>query len=105
MKKAALFIVLALASCSDEPAQHSKGLVDTKTAPAKVYTQDGGRVIQLVVYRAKSSHELQTRIGKKSGEARWIVRDNKCTIEFHGNDYETAGHELRHCLDGAFHKE
>lgn len=80
-------------------------IVDTKTPPAKVYTEDGGRIIQLVVYRADSNSALEKRIGKKSGEARWFVEDNVCSIDFKGNDYETAGHELRHCLDGAFHHE
>jgi len=97
---AVLATVALLTSCGDNTDR-----VDTVTHPQIVRTHDGGRIIQLIVYRAKSKKSLQKRIGLKSGEARWFVEDNTCSIEFAGNDYITAGHELRHCLDGAFHKE
>lgn len=92
MKTILLALLIFLLACSPPT-----GLVDIKTHPRNILTEDGGYVIQLTVYRKKPKEKL--------GEALWSPSDNKCKIYYKKLDYKTAGHELRHCIDGAFHKE
>lgn len=72
--------------------------------PIPQYTEDGGRIITLVVYRYHSAKRLHNKLNaEKKGEAHWYTSGNNCEIFYQKNDLKTAGHELKHCLDGAYH--
>jgi hypothetical protein len=61
--------------------------------------------IVLKVHSFSSKSELQRVIGKRSGMAKWSPDDNICDIYIVDWDFNTAGHELHHCMYGSFHAE
>lgn len=116
-KASCLVLVILLcivAGCSDNPD-------DKVTEPLKGTLNNEGKPFKLKVVTYDSLHELQKakqaadnarKKTKESGWAGWSLDGSYCEIHVlrlkHKNDtdeMETWGHELAHCIYGAYHEE